>query len=226
MNFFQFLKSLDDLLYEVVSWLVFYPVTLWGTIRHPIGMMDYAAKELEQPLDKQFEAALSPPILLLLTVLLAHGLELALIGESTLIADTRGLAGLISDDTSLILLRLVAFATFPLILAVRTVRQQHVPLTRASLEKPFYAQCYANAPFAFLLSLSATFSQMSQGWIQWAAIGLTWLSVLAFIAVQTAWFRKELDVGIGRGLWNALVGYAGAIVFMIALGWLVGGGAW
>ena len=40
MNFFQFLKSLDKLLYEVASWLVFYPVTMWRSARHPLAMMD------------------------------------------------------------------------------------------------------------------------------------------------------------------------------------------
>lgn len=226
MNFFQFLKSLDDLLYEVVSWLAFYPITMWRAMRHPIAMMDYASAELEKPDDAQFDDALSPPILLLLTVLVAHGIELALVGESSLIAKTSGFAGLISDDTSLILLRLVAFATFPLILAVHTVRKQHVPLTRASLEAPFFVQCYANAPFALALSLSATFSLVPARTIQMLALAIALLGVAGFIAVQTAWFQKVLHVGLGRALWNAFVGYVKAGLFMVALAWLVGGEAW
>jgi hypothetical protein len=226
MNFFQFLKSLDDLLYEVVSWLAFYPITIWQALMHPIVMMDYASAELDKPADEQFDAALSPPILLLLTVLVAHGIELATVGESKLVADTRGFAGLISDDTSLILLRLVAFASFPLILAVHTVRRQQIPLTRASLEAPFFAQCYANAPFALVLSLSATFLQVPERPIQLLALALFLLGVIGFIAVQTAWFQKALNVGFGTGLWNAIVGYVKAGAFMIALGWLVGGAAW
>ena len=226
MNFFQFLKSLDDLLYEVVSWLAFYPITMWRTMRHPIAMMDYASSELAKPDDEQFDDALSPPILLLLTVLVAHGIELALVGESSLITKKSGFAGLISDDTSLILLRLVAFATFPLILAVHTVRKQHVPLTRASLEAPFFAQCYVNAPFALAISLSATFSLVPARPTQILALVLALLGVVGFIAVQTAWFQKVLKVGVGRALWNAFVGYFKAGLFMVALGWLVGGAAW
>lgn len=226
MNFFQFLKSLDDLLYEVVSWLAFYPITLWRTLRHPIVMMDYALAELGKPDEERFEEALSPPILLMLTVLVAHGIELALIGQSKLVTETAGFAGLISDNTSLILLRLVAFATFPLILAVHTVRQQQVPLTRASLERPFFAQCYANAPYAFVLSLAATLWQVPSRPTQMLAASLFLLGMLGFMIVQSAWFRKELNSGIGLGLWNALIGYAKALAFMLALGWLVGGAAW
>lgn len=213
MHFFQFLKSLDALLFEVTSWLVFYPVTLWRTLRHPVAMMDYAASELKQPPEDQYDDSVSPPIMLLLTVVLAHGLEIALIGESKLIAETRGFAGLISDDTSLILLRLVAFAAFPLLTAVQTVRGLRKRLTRATLEPHFFAQCYATAPFALLTSLAAaTFSQVREAF-----------SVFGYLAVQTAAFRKTLNVGVGVGLVNALIGYAQALAFMVALGWLAAG---
>lgn len=226
MNFFQFLKSLDDLLYEVVSWLAFYPITMWRTIRHPIAMMEYASAELDKPDEQRFDDALSPPILLLLTVLVAHGIELAAVGQSRLVTETSGFAGLISDDTSLILLRLVAFASFPLIFAVHTVRKLHVPLTRSSLECPFFAQCYANAPFALLLSLCATLLQVPDRPIQLLALILSLLGVIGFIAVQTAWFRKALNVGLGVGLWNAFAGYFKAGLFLIPAGWLIGGATW
>jgi hypothetical protein len=226
MNFFQFLKSLDDLLFEVVSWLVFYPVTMWRAIRHPIAIMEYAAAELKQPAENQFEDALSPPILLLLTILVAHGIELSLIGESEIITKTNGFAGLISDETSLILLRLIAFATFPLIFAVRTVRKQNKPLTRRALEPHFFSQCYANAPFALLISIAATTWQMPYPGMRWASFGLFALSAAAFVVVETAWFRKALGVGAAGALWNTLIAYAEAIAFMIAVGWLVGGATW
>ena len=223
MNFFQFLKSLDDLLYEVVSWLVFYPVTLWRAVTRPLTMMDYAASELEKPDEQQFDDALSPPILLLLTVLVAHGVELALVGESKLVASNRGVAALISDDTSLILLRLVAFASFPLIFAVHTLRKLRDPLTRQSLEPAFFAQCYANAPFALIVSVAATLTQIADVRALIAALVLFALSAIGFVAVETMWFRKVLGVGLLPGLWNALVAYAAAIAFMFAVAWLVGG---
>lgn len=225
MNFFAFLKSLDDLLYEVVSWLVFYPVTLWRTARHPMAMTDYSTSELRKAPERQYDEALSPPILLLLTVIVAHGIELALIGDSKLIEETNGLAGLIDDDTSLILLRIVAFATFPLIFAVQTLRKQQAKLGRRQLEPAFFAQCYLNAPFALLISLAATLSQVQANWASGVALALLVPSLLGYLAVQTAWFHTMLGVRLGRALANALAAYLLSFVFMIALGWLVGG-AW
>jgi len=39
MDFMRLLQSLEELLYELVSWLVFYPVTLWRTLTRPREMM-------------------------------------------------------------------------------------------------------------------------------------------------------------------------------------------
>ena len=72
MHFMQLLKSLDELLYEVMSWLVFFPLTLWRTLTQPITMMEYADSELHDPEEQQYEDALSPPLFLLLAILIQH----------------------------------------------------------------------------------------------------------------------------------------------------------
>ncbi|MGY4397230.1 hypothetical protein ACVWZA_002424 [Sphingomonas sp. UYAg733] len=46
MNFVQWLSSLDDLLYELMSWIIFFPVTLWRIVRHPLKTMQYAEAQL------------------------------------------------------------------------------------------------------------------------------------------------------------------------------------
>jgi len=37
--FLIFLKSFEVFLYELMSWLVFYPRTLWRSVRRPLEMM-------------------------------------------------------------------------------------------------------------------------------------------------------------------------------------------
>ena len=68
MTFFNILKSLDELLYELMTWLVFYPVTLWRSIRRPLSTMAYARAELERDHAEQFRQTLSPPVFLLVTI--------------------------------------------------------------------------------------------------------------------------------------------------------------
>lgn len=72
MDFMNLLRSAELLLYEVVSWLVFYPLTLWRCIMRPTAMIAYAEQELTRPPEDQFAEALSPPIFLFLTLVIAH----------------------------------------------------------------------------------------------------------------------------------------------------------
>jgi hypothetical protein len=46
MDFMRVLRSFEELLYEVASWLVFYPLTMWKALRRPQAMMRYADAEL------------------------------------------------------------------------------------------------------------------------------------------------------------------------------------
>lgn len=46
MNFVQWLNSLDEFLYELMSWIVFLPVTIWKILRHPLSTMEYAEAQL------------------------------------------------------------------------------------------------------------------------------------------------------------------------------------
>jgi len=206
MNFMQFLKSLDDLLYEIITWLVFYPVTLWRTIRQPFTMMAYADSELEDAPEQQYPDVLSPPLFLLLTLLLSHTIELALVGQSELVAEKRGLAGLISDDTSLLLVRLLFFAVFPLIMAVALLRRRRDKLTRDSLKPLFYAQCYPAGVFALVLGIGSLATQMP-GNPLFRVAGL-WILLAAFLwygTLQSFWFARALSISKLRGFGIATV---------------------
>lgn len=112
MNFFNLIQSLDDLLYEVMSWLVFYPVTLWRTLVRPLQMMDYSDVEQGDAADEQYTDTLSPPLFLLLSLILVHAAEIALVGDDAMIASKVGLAAFVSNNTDLIILRIVSSACF------------------------------------------------------------------------------------------------------------------
>ncbi|MDF7774446.1 hypothetical protein P1X14_04240 [Sphingomonas sp. AOB5] len=215
MNFMNLLKSLDDLLFEIMGWLVFYPITFWRTIRHPWKMMDYASRELRAEEDKQYDDTLSPPLFLLLTLLLGHAVELALVGQSTLIADKHGLAALVSDDTSLLLLRLLIFSIFPMIMALRLVRKMKGGVSRETLRRPFYAQCYLAGPFALLVGFGGLVSQLGWSWTHGAGLSLIAVAFLWYGGFQARWFSRKLHVSIWRGFWIASVGMIECVVAIL-----------
>lgn len=213
MHFMGLLKSLDELLYEVMSWLIFYPVTLWRVLRRPLTMMDYSDRELHQSAAEQYTDTLTPPLFLLLSLLLSHALELAFIGNNAIVRSNHGLAALVNDDTSLVLLRLVIFSVFPLIFAVRLVRAQHKHLTRESLRPAFYAQCYAAAPFALTIGITSLLTTTHHwSWAQPAGLTLTALTLFVYGTVQARWFAQHLRRSTLAGFGHA------SIAMVVSLG--------
>lgn len=203
MGFFTLLKSLDELLYEVMSWLIFYPVTLWRSLARPQEMMNYADIELGDQPDQQYTDTLTPPLFLLLTLILSHGIELATVGQSPIVASKVGLDAVVGDDTNLLVLRLATFSVFPLIMAARLVRQQKQRLDRDTLRPPFYSQCYVTAPFALVLGIAGILLTLKPLWCGVAGLVLGAIALLWYGLLQTRWFARHLGVSLLRGWWEA-----------------------
>jgi hypothetical protein len=215
MNFMQLLQSLDDLLYEVMGWLIFFPITLWRTISRPLRMMDYAGSELRDRPERQFEDTLSPPLFLLLALLLSHAIGLAMgEGVNPIVASTTGLAAYIDTDGKLLLLRLVFFSLVPLILAAALLGGLRQRITRERLRVPFYAQCYPAGAFALTLGIGTLLLHGASGLRSAAGGTICAVALVCYFAVQVMWFRGHLKRGIG-----VAAGYAAlSLISGMALG--------
>lgn len=206
MVFLTFLKTVDELVYELMSWLVFYPLTLWRSLTRPLTMMAYADAELGDDDKGRYAEALSPPLFLLVSLLLAHGIELALVGQSEVVRSSRGLAGLIRDDGSLILFRLLLFSAIPMIMATLLVRGRGEPVTRETLRPPFYSQCYAVGPLALGLGLGTALTYQAAAPLHWAGRLLILASLLFLLVTEIRWFAGTGPSGWGRAAARALGG--------------------
>jgi hypothetical protein len=220
MDLMKWLSSLDELLYEVMSWLVFFPVTLWRTLTRPLGMMDYADQQLTLPEGEQYSAALSPPLFLALTLLIAHGLSAALGEADELVVNHHGLAGLINDETSALVLRLIVFAAFPLIASVNFVRRRGLAVDRGSLRLPFYAQCYPAGVFALCVSLGAALIGVAAPATRlggWLLIGA---SIVYYFVIETRWFAAKLAIGRPHAAGIAALGMLEGLILLLLVGFL------
>ena len=217
MDFMKILKSLEQALYEVMVWLVFYPLTMWKVLVRPGQMMTYADDELSDDDEDRYSDRLSPPIFLAITLGLAHALELATgqVAEQT---------GLLEDDKNLLAFRMIVFSVYPLTLSVRLLRKKGIPLDRKALLGPFYAQCYVAAPWAFVSSSAALIAFSLRGETGEAllyALGGILVASIWYITLQARWFARSLGIGIGGGLRNALLTFAEATIIMVILGLIV-----
>lgn len=212
MDFMKILKSLEEALYEVMVWLVFYPLTMWQVLTRPAAMMSYADEELDDADADRYSDKLSPPIFLAITLGLSHVLELALgVNDEQ--------KGLLAEDQNLLAFRMITFSVFPLVLAVRLLRRKGVALDRKTLRAPFYAQCFVAAPWALVAAAATLFASAGGASLRRTAIGLGVLAVawVWYMALQANWFARNLNVSWARGLWNAIVTFLQATVIVILL---------
>ena len=185
----KWLNSLDELLYEVMSWLLFFPLTLWKATVHPIATMDAIDREAALPDEAQYAAILSPPLFLALALLIGHGVATALGQTDAIIANRHRLAAMVTDTASALVLRVIVFAAFPLFLAARAVRCRGVPLDRTTLRRTFYAHCYPAAVFALGISTGTSLALDGHA-LAWTigqalvvlALGFYWLVAIGWFA--------------------------------------------
>ncbi len=217
MNFFNLLQSLDELLYEVMSWLIFYPVTLWRTLVHPLKMMDYSDVEQGDASDQQYTDTLSPPLFLLLSLILVHAAEIALVGNDAVVTSKVGLSAFVSNNTDLIILRIVSYSLFPVMMATRMVRAQKLQVDRDTLRAPFYSQCYVAAVLAILLGSAEILIKLAHQWSVLAGGALGLFALLWFGFLQTAWFNQHLKCGRPKAFGHASRAMVESLVAVLLL---------
>lgn len=223
MPFLVFLKSFEVLLYELMSWLVFYPRTLWRSVRRPLQMMARGEADLKLPAPEQFRDVVTPPIFLLLTVVVANGFEMAIVGHSPIIDSGIGLAALITDNTTLILFRLVVFASLPVIAGALALTVLQKPLDRDTLQPLFYAQCFTTAPVVLMCSIAEALTRLPLPAANIPAGILLLAAAIFYIAVEATWFGRESQRGLLSGLLWASVTLVISIVVLAATLFLFSG---
>jgi hypothetical protein len=220
MDFTNLLKAIEEFLYELVAWVIFYPLTLFRTATRPLDMMRYAERELGDKLDEQYDDALSPPIFLVITLLLAHLIQMAI--EPAL---PGVMPEVFRDERNLLLFRAIALSLFPLLLAFGTVRRRGAKLTRKSLRPAFYAQCFVAGPFILMAYLGLAIG-LHGGIAGVAGLVISGLGLLWYGGVQTVWLMSLGVGGVRAGLSVAgtlLLGLIAVLVFSAAATLAAGG---
>lgn len=218
LDFMKLLKSLEELLYEIVSWLLFYPLTMWRSVVKPLNMMRYADTELADKPEDQYEDTLSPPLFLLITLLLSQGLSAAFpsVYDTTLAAKEFG------SGSNLLIARGVVFGIYPLCMAVTLLRHRSAKITRNSLRPPFFSQCYVAAPFAFSVGLAFDFLLMPHA--QGITLGILTmaLATLWYAQAQIRWFMHDLKMGAIQATWAFTMAFVSASIVALLLAITIG----
>jgi hypothetical protein len=221
MDFYKVIRSLEELLYEVASWFVFYPRTLWSVLVQPAATTRSAEDEQREVAAGQYTSALSPPLLLMLSILIAHGFELGL-GAHLPEGRTELGKAVFGSDQNLLLLRSILFSIFPVVAATTLVGRRKLVLDQRTLRAPFFSQCYLAAPFVLAVSLGGLLARTAPVAAKLAGAALLLAGCAWYLWAQTGWFRERLDLGTGRAFLVAATSFLKGLAYMLLLAVLLG----
>ncbi len=222
MDFMKIIESLDEALYTVMGWLVFYPLTLWRALVHPLAMMAYADREVSDTPEDQYDDAIRPPLFLFLSLLISHGLETLIAGRNALLTSNRGLEALVDTDLALLALRLVLFSLFALLMSVFMLRRQGLKLTHSNLRRPFYGQCFTTAPLALMAGIATLLPILDVSHGRMAGALLGFFTAGWYLAVQSLWFSTRLGIGRFAGFRQAAAAIMVAVSLFTAIAVVIG----
>ncbi len=197
MDFLRIIRSLEELLYEAMTWLVFYPRTMWRIVATPGRMMRYSDAEQADAPDRQYTDTLSPPLFLMLTILIGHGIGLGL-GAQKPEATTAMAKTLFESEQNRLIAASLLFSLFALMGATTAVARRGLALDRSTLRGPFYSQCYLTAPFALAIAVASSLAVLPAQGTGLAAGATALAGAVWYLWVETMWFRLELQLDGGR----------------------------
>lgn len=202
MDAMKILQSVEELLYEVMSWLLFYPRTLIMTLRHPLKTMRYSDAEQRDKPEKQYLETLSPPLFLVLSILLAHGIEMVFgfrpEGGHTALGRL-----VVGNDQNLLVFRALMFSLSPLLFAWVFLKLSGRKIDRETLRAPFFAQCYLSGATSIVVSLAALGVRDPQLWTTLAALVVLAAATAWYLTIQHMWLMQADGVGRVRAwLWS------------------------
>ena len=229
MDAFKIANGIEELIYDVMLWIIFYPYTLARVVLRPLGMMHYVRDEIGRPVEEQFANSISPPLFLFLSILLGWLIvpidpELAkrIDAESVAMSPTLKLAT--ESLTNLIVYRVAVFCSFPLLGALIFEWRTPGGITRETFRAPVYQQCYITAPMALLVSSALTElalvgnrqDELARAAI-WLLIGLA--SMGWAVTAQYRFFRHIAGCTIPGALLWAIVAIFGGFALLVGTSW-------
>jgi len=219
MDFLKIVKSIEELLYEVMTWLVFYPRTMWLSVSRPLEMMEYSDTEQTEAPEKQYVDTLSPPLFLLLSIVIAHVIEVAA-REKIVLGKGVG-AEIEGSHEYLLALRMIIYSLFPLMFAIAVLRRQGHKIDRGHLRAPFFSQCYIAAPTALLVGLASVAVRGPDNAIALAGWMIVPVAVIWYLWLQTKWLARHLGTSAVRSVpvavWTFVKAVAVATAIIVAL---------
>lgn len=213
------IRMLEQLAYELMVWVLFFPLSVVKMVFSPHKTLQYVAGECRKEEDEAYLEGM-PPVLFII-IALTIGLVLVPMTPEEMEAAGSGsqLAKTIFDSSFLTLVyRIAIFSCFPIAGAIILDLATTGPVNRKTLKEPFSLHCYVFAPFALVVSPSLMLMSRGHG-------EAVYLFVPALIWVCYALYRLYRSIGgfrkvtaVASVVTVLFAGYALAYIADIAIG--------
>ncbi len=216
MDLLKILRSFEELLFEAMTWLYFYPRTMLRIIARPISTMAYSDREEGQPEDQRYDDSLSPPVLLIITLVIANAVGWAVHAPQP--AGAAPLSKMIFDSQqNLLMFRCLLFGLTPLVVTLTLLRKQGQVVSRRTLRRPFYAQCYLASPVALTVSLGLMAVQRNTPGFMALGLAVILASTAWLLTAETRWMARHLKTSLVRAAVMAASAIVRALFYMLLI---------
>lgn len=220
MDFVKILRSLEEFLYEVMSWLAFYPRTLVRILLHPIAVSKYTVQQMSQERDEQFTETISPPLMLILSIIIAHTVEMGF-AEPVRFTHSQINDMVFGSQQGLLAFRSICFSLYALIGALWTMMRTHRPLNRDTLRPPFYVHAFLVSPFVIFMSLASVMVRTEQPHLMLAGAVLGFAITAWYLRAQAVVFRYYTKFGTLRSIAFAVANFTLTTILIFAIAFLM-----
>ncbi|MCA0393433.1 MAG: hypothetical protein LCH70_04835 [Proteobacteria bacterium] len=217
MDFYNLLRSAEELLFELAAMILLYPRTLWRSLRRPLALQHRIDTELGQEGVHRFDDMVSPPVCLLVSVAIGNA-----VGPQSGDGGTSSALGHWVQQSFYndLVFTALFFAMTPLIQSWLLLRARGLPFNRVNMRRPFYLQACLVSPIA--LSLPLALQALDVGAPTWLKIGTGLLALASsglYLFNNARVVMHQLGVGALRALWMSVLGVA--ISWLLCLGMLL-----
>lgn len=223
MDFLKILRSLEELLYEAITWLFFYPRTLWRILIQPLNMAIYTQEELKKD-DVPFKATISPPLFLILTLILLYCFELFTHNQTLMNKDVPvGSIGhmIFGNLQNTLIFRSLTYSIWSLTFALGLLKMQGITIDRESLRAPFFTQCFLIAPFAIGLTLGFIYIVSHIKSLQVFGLAVLLLSLLWYFIVQIRYIQMIVKCSYIYAFIHTLLYFSISCILALFIGYII-----
>ena len=190
---FKILQALEEVIFEIMVWLMLLPKTLLQVIFKPHEIITYVGNEcVAKKPEAQFDEFLSPIVFWIIVAVLP--LTYALLSEADIQKD--GFLAVFLENRILFGAGIASLLLITYLTWIELVNNR--PIRKSALKRMFYIQCYFTSPAVLIITLIVRFTTTLLVFQEYLLA-----AVLFVLFYESIVMKHELKVTWSKAVWKA-----------------------